>query len=401
MKYFHLIFLFILIALKGYSQQQPTVSLDRADAYKTFIGRVLSTNNGASLAPSVVLNISDKSSLNIALPLYPAGSQFYKYNKTLGYYEADTKNSKLIDAKDFFFITGKISSTDDYNPLISKGIWKPDAEIGASYTRILFRSIKFYSKEVVLGDVNPNPYNLAYIKPIDDMPIYAASQINFWWLNIRGVYKHSTYNLWDTINRSFESSVFDTIGKGAVLSANVNWYFYPSKFTAPGLAWYLQAGVDYSQNGNNHSELDKVKGLISRTNTVNGVSFQEKIKEFDSRKYYSSKDSFKLSWSIDVPVRLTFLFNTPDHKFYVGIGYYYNHKVWEKNSRNDMGFNINMPLQQKKNDKESIVNFQLQFVWEDINNKFKATEKALAEYRKEKFKVGFTVAAPLMFSHRR
>lgn len=386
-----------LSAGDGENSKKETGDLNRSDAYKVFIARVLSTNNGAALAPSAILTISDKSSLDVSLPIYPWVAPRAKYDYATGVYKTNTNTE--ANNRVFFLLTGRISSSDKYTPLVQNAKWKPDAEVGGSLTYLIRRSVKFYKAEIYKNFSSSRYPEMGYIGEIDTMPIYKASQINYWWLNIRGGYKHMVCGMFDTINRPFADAAFDTVGKGAYLSANLNWYLYPSKMKAHWFTMYWQVGVDYVQNAVNLSTLDKIKGTVSRSYQQNGVEIEEVLKDMDARKVYSKKDTLKVGWSVDIPLRANFVFNTMDHEFYIGVGGYFNQKFWKGGTRSDVGLLMNVPVTQKKGDKSSVVNLQLQVVWEDVNNRYKPEGMKMPDYRKQKFSVGFTVAAPLMPSH--
>src|SRR5688500_12428833 len=106
LKLFLLIF---LLPINFLLKAQEAKELDRADAYKIFIGRIIATNNNACLTPSVVFTFADKSSLDLAMPLYPLPWRNTQYNRDKGIYEVHpTKRVKYEDNRIFFFVNASI-----------------------------------------------------------------------------------------------------------------------------------------------------------------------------------------------------------------------------------------------------------------------------------------------------
>jgi hypothetical protein len=384
--------------------QNAVVDSTRGNAYKTFIGRILGLN-GSALAPSFSLNLTPPTpALSGVLPIYPfKGGPFKAYTPTGdGVYDPYRRHIFYLGA------IATLGANNGYTS-ISKGTHlQSNWQAGVAMTFLLHRIVKFYTAEVnkILpsGDFNPN--HLSYIRPVDKMPISQASHIFFSWLNVNATFGQSNIQLFDTTyNKPFSAAVYPAKQNSFTLSANFNIYWFPDRIRLPRLTMYAQIGINYVSNANNIDSL----GLDNVTLTNYAISGNTIIQHNNTTAAYDSV-SFKRGYCFSVPFQYTFLINSVDHSFYIGFGIYNNISIPQKNGMgpdvfklnpsDDIGVTMNLPVTMAGGS-NTAANFQLKFILKDISQANNMQNIDRTTYRKQSFNVGFTVAVPLLISHKR
>lgn len=387
----------LTLLFSGVVYAQEAIDSTKYDAYKSFIGQILTSNN-TGLTPSFSLSVAENPSLSLALPLYPLVGAFKARNPYTHRFTLQEDRARMTRQRFFLFLNGKLSAQEGITALFNDGKWKPDAEAGIAVTFLLNRIVRFYSAETrPFVNIETNPYGLSFIKPIADMPLTDASQILFTWINASVGYKRSSFTLFDTVHHKMPSAQFDSAANGVYAGANFNLYCFPSKFRTPRFTFYMQVGVLYKQRDNNYNndEVEKIKGTIPSSNVYNGVTINT-TKDVNARWI----TNFKLYHSVNIPAQMIFLIHSLDHKFYFGLGTHYNQKITgDKKSSADLGLSVNLPVVTGKNS-DTKANFQLMFNWADVRNNLQGSEVSRKDYRKKNFDISFTASVPILISHK-
>ena len=277
------------------------------------------------------------------------------------------------------FIDGKVSSKNNYTPIISKGKWLPDADINLSYTFLFNRGIYFYTKELNGVDIN-------------SMPLSKASSIIFGWLNFKAGYNYSELSFFNPNDTtSFKYRITEDKFGSVFFKGNANLYWYPSRDETPWLTIYTNIGYEYRTNDNNYSkmtEVDVKQSKIYQDSTNGNIDV---IEELGKSRY----GKFIIGTSHSIPFNLSFLISNKDKDFYVGLNFYVVQKFLNGISSTDLGSSISLPLQKKSKDgKTTIANFTLRGDIQDINNNLNAGTSVI-----NKVRLGFTVGVPLIPRH--
>lgn len=368
MKKILLLSAFLTVLFSLYGQVDTSRTLRKKD-YSKFVGQILSTNE-TSIIPAISIDASENPTLKFAIP--PCEIFSGKDTGVIG------ENRRF-----FFSINGKISATNNYTFLLSKGKWKPNTDVGVNITYLLNRRKMFYKDEIAPATKTP----------IEQMKISDASRVFFTWINARAGYNYSKYAFYnaDSLNVSYTDRTFDRKYNSFFFMTSFNAYFYPSRKKLGALTLYGSVGFSVRTNDNNFDELEKFKitKTESYTNGSNGMT-EAVVEEGTYRK-----GNFIVGTSYSVPLTATALLSDRKRKFYVGVTLFGKYKNIARIGTWDFGTALNFPIQKANEDgSKPILNLAVELEFKDVANRI----SGIGSFD-ERLRLGFKIGVPFI-SHR-
>ncbi|MDA0177125.1 hypothetical protein OOZ35_06410 [Mesoflavibacter profundi] len=335
----------------AYSQEvndNKNDSIKRAK-FNDFIGKIVGTNTETPKT-NFVFDITKSPELKLNIPL----------NK--GVYNQ-------------FYFDGKISSSNDYTPLVKKGEWLPDLGINLNYTRFLTTTTKFYTSDI----------DTLFKGDIDKATIDEASQLFWSWINFKAGYNYSTLETYNGDLTLLNKDKFSEVNLNSFgFKTDLNFFFYPSKKKVKWLSINGKLGFEYKTNNSNYSSLKSVNireiETITDTNgnTIEVSSDEKKIK----RGIIKTKNTSGLNYN------LMALFST-SKDFYIGLSTYGKRTLTKELKSTDIGFGLTIPITKKKGTDKTLASFTLKYEIPDINDELSNLTL------KEKGTLGFAIGLPI------
>lgn len=323
-------------------------SIKRAK-FNNFIGKIVGTNTETPKT-NFVFDITKSPELKFNIPLNNG-----VYNQ--------------------FYFDGKVSSSNDYTPLIKKGEWLPDLGMNLNYTRFLTTNTKFYTSDIETlfkGDINK--------ATIDE-----ASQLFWSWINFKAGYNYSTLETYNADLTLLNKDKFSEINLNSFeFKTDLNFFFYPSKSKVKWLSVNGKLGFEYKTNDNNYSSLKSVNIREMETitdangNIIEVSSDEKKVK----RGTIKTKNTSGLNYNF-----MALISTSKD--FYIGFSTYGKKTFTTELKSTDMGFGITIPITKQKGTDKTLASFTLKYEIPDINDNLSNLTI------KEKGTLGFSIGLPI------